>query len=43
LEPPAGAAPAGPPYNGGPQTAARRRCGRSPQCCPGHGGRMKPA
>ena len=35
--------PAGFSYKEDPRAAARRQNGRSPQCCPGHGGRMKPA
>jgi len=43
MEPPAGAAPARLSYKGSLQAAARRRNGRSPQCCPGRGWRMRPA
>jgi hypothetical protein len=40
MEPPAGDAPARFPYKRNPQAAAWRPNGRSPQCCPGHSGRM---
>jgi len=42
MEPPAGAAPARSLYKSAPQSAARRRNGRSPRCRPGRGGLMKP-